>query len=102
MVEEQQFGGESGEKANCKLKPGECRFVLESFKPYSGLEKPEDWVKRQSSQSHIYPMDINGHFLTGLTCILDGVNTLVIFDTMQGSHLAGEHFPAAFDFAFSR
>lgn len=47
-------------------------------------------------------LDLNGHFAISVSCVLEGVKTLVVIDTTSGSYITGQPIPyAAFDYAFS-
>eukprot|EP00658_Telonema_sp_P-2_P084870 TRINITY_DN9542_c0_g1_i8.p2 TRINITY_DN9542_c0_g1~~TRINITY_DN9542_c0_g1_i8.p2 ORF type:complete len:322 (-),score=74.68 TRINITY_DN9542_c0_g1_i8:147-1112(-) len=99
LEEEREFGGEkTGDKATVAMEPGASRFIVESFSPGRQLQRASEW--RPSSSCPVLILDLNGHFAVALACNIDGADTLVMFNTTQGSYLAGLCPESAFTLAF--
>jgi len=67
------------------------------------LRKPEDWVAKRATQAFkpvVFVMDMIDHFILAVTCVIDGQNTILAFNTINESFVDDPVLVAAFDFMF--
>jgi hypothetical protein len=67
------------------------------------LHKPEDWMAKRANKPFkpvIFVMDMIDHFIFAVTCIINGENTVVAFNTISESFTKDPAMVAAFDFMF--
>ena len=105
LQEEQPFGGKTIGKDIVKFEEGDSRYIVERFSPKRVLQRPEEWMIHEADQnaakkSIVYILDLNGHFVTAVSAMIEGVRNLIVHNTTDGAYIEVEIFAAAFDFAF--
>eukprot|EP00054_Salpingoeca_dolichothecata_P001995 m.21427 g.21427 ORF g.21427 m.21427 type:complete len:364 (-) comp12693_c0_seq1:136-1227(-) len=108
LEQEKHFGGAKNSSGDACYKDGDAAFWVETWQAGGDgklerlMRSPEQWTKDRLASDKkaptLFVLDTAGHFVAGLSVLVEGKRRVVIFNTTDGSYAASAVWP--FDLCF--